>query len=60
MEGSPEESSATPVLESTETDGATVILENGSMTDEQWRAIKAMVTTLLNYRDAKYVVIIPT
>lgn len=44
---------ATPVMESTETDeGAKVKGEGGPpVTDEQWRAMKAITETVVSYRD---------
>ena len=53
MDDSRENGSATPVLESTETDVVEVKEEAPTVTDEQWRAMKAVIEALVNYRDAE-------
>jgi hypothetical protein len=44
---------ATPVMESTETDEAAKVKEEAGppITDEQWRAMKAITEAIVSYRD---------
>ena len=51
MDLSQEAESATPILESTETDGAQIKQEASPVKDEQWRAMKAIIDMLYNHRE---------
>lgn len=51
MELSQEAGSVTPILESTEIDGAQIKLEVSPVKDEQWRAMKTIIDILYNHRE---------
>ena len=51
MELAPGANSVTPILESTEIDGAQVNQGPTPVKDEQWRAMKAIIDTLYNHRE---------
>ena len=51
MEASEDNDEKIEVLQSTETDTVLVSAQSSNMTEEQWRAIKAILEFLLGYRE---------
>jgi hypothetical protein len=45
--------SETPVLESTETDGVQAKAGQPPVTEDQWKAMKSIIETVVSYRDAE-------
>ena len=51
MEASEDNDDKIEVLQSTETDTTPATLQSSTITEEQWRAIKAILEFLLGYRE---------